>query len=275
MKNCISFWCSVLLICALQNNLVAQTNDSLQVTPTSDIVKKICRIFKKDKYGKNIIRYNPTPTLILSDQTSFTLGYERVLKRNQSFSVNFGYMRFPAFFDRNFWKIQSVNSESDGLIFGIDYRFYLGKLNSRPAPNGIYIGPYYNLYINKATVDFEFVEPASGVGSNVVYEAQFQSKFTMHNVGFQLGYQFIFYKRITLDLVLFGPSISYYILDLSLQSNLSDEKRQEFYDKYMEKLGGKFPFLDKFLALGDFSLSGSTSGLATNFRYMIQIGYHF
>jgi hypothetical protein len=37
-----------------------------------------------------------------------------------------------------------------------------------------------------------------------------KGNFYIFNIGVELGYQFVFWKRLTLDFVLIGPAISYY-----------------------------------------------------------------
>jgi hypothetical protein len=64
--------------------------------------------------------------------------------------------------------------------------------------------------------------------------------FNFHNVEFQLGYQFIFGKRVTLDLILFGPSVSWYNVKLDLESNLEPNEANQLYQKYYDQFFSKY-----------------------------------
>ena len=97
------------------------------------------------KQYKNVIRYNLSGALVFGIDKYIVLGYERILKPNQSFSVNFGKAALP--------KLVSIVTDSftlskdvknTGFNFSVDYRFYLKKENKFPAPHGLYIGPYYS-----------------------------------------------------------------------------------------------------------------------------------
>lgn len=234
---------------------------------------KILHVFHKEEYGKNIIRYNPVPTVLFSEGRNAAIGYERVLKNNQSFSVNVGFFFLPTFLGerRNFTNVNRV--DETGIITSLDYRFYLKKLNARPAPNGIYIGPYYSLNYHTSTAEFKYIDENGG--SSIEYTATINDKLSFNNVGLEIGYQFIFWKRLTVDMIFMGPSLSFYNIDLELKSDLSSEKAQELYEKYYDSFFSKYPLVEEIYKQGGLERKGSASGIMGNFRYLVQFGYHF
>ncbi|MCU0442013.1 MAG: hypothetical protein MUE96_06420 [Bacteroidia bacterium] len=229
------------------------------------------KTFHKDAYGKNIIRYNPMPSLLFIEFKNAAVGYERVLWRNQSASVNIGYFTIPDILGNSIGAVKINKSNSRGMIASFDYRFYLKRLNTRPAPNGIYIGPYYSLYRHRSNTDFVYFEPTQ----LLQYDAALATTFNFHNIGFQLGYQFIFGKRITLDMVLFGPSVSWYNVQLDLESNLSPNQANQLYEKYYDQFFSKYPIFDQLFQNATFTKTNSANGILPNFRYLFQFGYHF
>lgn len=235
---------------------------------------KIVHVFDKEEYGKNIIRYNPVPTMLFTEGRNAAIGYERVLWKNQSVSVNFGRFFLPNFLGerQDFFDIRKLNET--GIITSLDYRFYLKKLNTRPAPNGIYIGPYYSLNYHKSATEFTY-HLEDETGSLIQYKATLNDRITFNNVGLEIGYQFIFWKRLTLDMIFMGPSVSFYNIELELNSQLSSDKAEELYEKYYDSFFSKYPLVEEIYKQGSFEKKGSSSGIMPNFRYLVQFGYHF
>lgn len=266
----------VIYLCylVLQGYAVAQTTtDSSMQSPS--VLHRTRQLFKKEQYGKNIIRYNPTPTLVLSDMRNAAIGYERKINRSQSVSANIGYFSMPDFLSREIGALQIKQNKGTGFIFSCDYRFYLTKLNTRPALNGIYIGPFYSLYFHRGSTRFTYDE---GLLDNLIpgtYQADLNTQVQLHNIGFQLGYQFIFFKRISLDLILFGPAVTYYQFNTELESELNTEQLRAFYEQYYDAFFSKYPFFETLFNIGDIRKSEFSTGFLANYRYMFQIGYHF
>jgi hypothetical protein len=93
---------------------------------------------------KNIIRFNLTSPLIIS-KDYLVIGYERVIKENQSFSINVGQFALDGFSGRISESLELLkNNDDKGFNTSIDYRFYLGQVNKYSAPRGVYIGRYYS-----------------------------------------------------------------------------------------------------------------------------------
>ena len=91
---------------------------------------------------KNTIRYNATNPMIFGIE-NIIIGYERVVDKNQSFSVDFGLNQLPNLkpevFNTNDTKLSLNNlKKNSGFHFSFDYRFYLKSENKFKAPRGIY-----------------------------------------------------------------------------------------------------------------------------------------
>jgi len=51
-----------------------------------------------------------------------------------------------------------------------------------------------------------------------------KGRINIVNLGVMLGYQFVFWKRFTLDMLLFGPSASYYSGNFAITGNLDPDQ---------------------------------------------------
>jgi hypothetical protein len=226
---------------------------------------------QQDPIRKNTIRFNLTNPLIFGSKSKI-IGYERILKKNQSFSINVGIASFPglSFGNNDSLKSDPVRvTKEKGFNVSADYRWYLGSVNKYRAPRGIYIGPYcsYN-YFNRTN---DWVLNTTNFQGNV------QTDFTMkiQTVGFQLGYQFVFKNRISLDMILAGPGISGYSLKAKLSTTLEPQDEKLFFDALNNFLSSKIPGYDRVISADEFKRTGSVSTTSLGFRYMVMIGYRF
>ncbi|MBC7846107.1 MAG: hypothetical protein H7Y10_06420 [Flavobacterium sp.] len=263
MKNTNFNWFKNLLVLSIvfalsSSKTNAQTSDSLA---------------NPEKELKNTIRFNITNPLIFGGQ-SLIFGYERVLKNNKSFSINIGQASLSPFdfFDDSELKAKSILSEGGFHISG-DYRIYLSKLNKYNAPRGVYIGPYYSFNTFRKQHSWEFTKD----GTAPPQEVETDLKINIHTVGFELGYQFVFWKRFSVDMILLGPGVAGYSLKADVGGNLTDEDRQLFFEKLNEALKDKFPGYSGSIGndSGEFQRKGTKSATSLGYRYMIQIGYRF
>ncbi len=199
-------------------------------------------------------------------------GYERLVKPQQSFSVNIGLVNLPLPEIKDGQgnvAYSAVGKNTGWSAFG-DYRFYFGDLNRFDAPRGAYLAPYAGYYRFDAAVDFGF-ETDSGVD-----EVGVEAGIDVVNLGVQFGYQFVFYERFTLDLVLFGPSLSLYLVELEASGSLSDEiTESDAYEAFVEKATDIFPAASGFFESGTLSEKGLNTAWGPGFRYLIQVGYRF
>ena len=249
MKKIILFF---LLSAAFQQSIFAQENQSAE------------------KKRKNTVRLNLTNPIIFGER-SIILGYERLTKPNQSFSVNFGLTSFPKLGILGSDSLKANKDvENGGFNFSADYRFYLAKENKYPAPRGVYIGPYYSFNSFNRTNSWSL---KSVNGSQQVVESEL--KLNVHTIGFELGYQFVFNDRITLDMVMFGPGVGFYKLQATLGSNLSEADKIKFFELLNEALEEKFPGYGLVLDGSGFKRTGVESKSTIGYRYMVQLGFRF
>jgi hypothetical protein len=219
---------------------------------------------------KNSVKVNLTNPMIFGVQC-YALGYERTIGNHQSFSLNIGRFSLPKLMSINTDSITELNksSKSKGFHISGDYRFYLAKENKYNSPHGLYIGPYMSY--NTFTRDMSFsAETESFTGD---LNADFT--FRVATLGFQLGYQFIFRNRITLDLMMFGPGIASYKIKANLDTTLDPDQESELFQKINEKLQEKIPGYSLVLSPGAFERSGSTNTTSFGYRYVVTLGFRF
>ena len=104
---------------------------------------------------------------------------------------------------------------------------------------------------------------------------QLKGNFYVFNLGVELGYQFVFWKRLTLDFVLIGPAISYYGGGVNITGNINASKLQEINEELYNKLLSKYPMIGDFVLNKSFQQNGKLDLFSIGFRYLLQIGFHF
>ena len=218
---------------------------------------------------RNVIKWNLTPMLLWSP-SNITLSYERILGPRQSVAVSLGYLEFPSLFDDTIANLIAVTSRhKKGINVGLEYRFYLMKRNKRPIPDGIYIAPYASYYGYSFKNNFDILYTTADSAGTL------KGNFYCFNLGFELGYQFVFWKRLTLDLVLFGPSMSYYGGNLHFGGTIDPDKISQIDEEIYEEIAERYPFVRSLFRKQDFISKSKLDLLSIGFRYMIQIGFHF
>jgi hypothetical protein len=249
----------ILLFVFLSLFSIQETNGQVQ-----DSVKS------EKKSFKNSVKLNITNPMIFGTKC-IIFGYERTIGNHQSFSVNAGRFELPKLFNISLDSLRSLNksTKSRGISLSGDYRFYLAKLNKFNAPRGVYIGPYFNFDSFNRVMSYEHT--TNGETDDVSLDINFRCT----SVGFQLGYQFVFWDRLSLDMVLFGPGIGHYKLQASLSTTLDSEQAEELFTKINEKLSEKIPGYEFVLKTGDFEKTGTTEISGAGFRYIVMLGFRF
>jgi hypothetical protein len=216
---------------------------------------------------KNIIKLNLTANSFVDKAVLFE--YERVLKNNQSFTIQAGYVAIPFA-----TLIDSVQLETDlkksGWSVAADYRFYLKKENKHPAPRGIYLAPFmsYHYFKNERSME---IETDTGRWEPV----QLDSKISLFSVGGEIGYQFIIKKRWSIDLLLLGPSITNYNVKMNLTGNLPEHELNDDLQEILSGLLNKYPFVGDLLNDNVAQASGRVNTWDFGFRYSIHVGFCF
>jgi hypothetical protein len=222
------------------------------------------------KNRKNTVKLNLTSPMLFGDN-NYVLGYERTIGKHQSFSVHVGTFSLGKLVSIDADSLSEVKSDdkSRGLSLSGDYRFYLSKVNKFNSPRGVYIGPYFSYNNFNRTYSFESTAAS--------YPAQLNADFTFSvtTLGFQLGYQFVFWDRVSLDLILFGPGVSAYKLKAELDTNLTQDQEEELFTKINEKLQEKIPGYSLVIKPGSFEKSGSVNTTSAGYRYIVMVGFRF
>jgi hypothetical protein len=234
--------------------ILAEKNDSLSST--------------KQPYHKNVIKFNPTP-MILWDWRNITFSYERILNPRQSVSFELGYLVMHRLEDTLIDAINITTRQKNGINVTLEYRFYLTKLNSRPVPAGLYLGPYLTFYGYKFKNGLDIMAPGGSTNGMI------EGNYWAFNLGLELGYQFVFWKRWTLDLVMVGPSVSYYGGKTEITGDLTGNQIQNINEEIYAKLVERFPFVQSLSLDKTFQQTGKLDIFRMGFRYLVQIGYHF
>ncbi len=220
------------------------------------------------KNFKNTIRLNITNPMLFSWKFN-VIGYERVVKDYQTFSVNIGRTGFGSLlFDSDSLELRDQTNDK-GFNFSADYRFYLQKENKHHAPRGVYVGPYY-------AYNFFSRDIIWGLNTDTFDgEVQMNTAVNAHFIGAQLGYQFIFWDRVTVDMILMGPSLWHFNLKSTFDTDLSSEDATMLLEKLNQLLEENFPGSDLVLTGEGFEATKNTSTSTAGFRYMINIGFRF
>ncbi len=220
-------------------------------------------------FHKNVIKFNPTPMLLWSSK-NLTFSYERVINRRQTMAFTAGYLEFPALFKDTIANLLSITGRSKwGINLAFEYRFYLAKRNSRPVPDGVYLAPFASFYT------YHFTNNVDVLRTQLDSAGMVRGNFYIYNVGVELGYQFVFWKRFTLDLVLIGPAVSYYGGGVDVTGNVNVEKLKDFNADLYAKLKEKYPMIGDFVVNKSFGHNGKLDLLSVGFRYLVQVGVHF
>ena len=223
------------------------------------------------KSYKNVVRYNISGALLFGFDKYIIFGYERIVTPHQSFSINVGGAGLPKFVSINTdsFSIQK-DVKNSGFNASIDYRFYLSHENKYYAPHGVYIGPYISYNHFDRNNDWTFHQNTSN--QKLVST---ETKFNIFTAGAELGYQFVFWKRLTLDMVLIGPGISGYDLKAKIKGDLTDAERENLQDALKQLISQKFPGMNYVFADHEFNSSGVLNTTSIGFRYLIHIGFAF
>jgi hypothetical protein len=133
----------------------------------------------------------------------------------------------------------------------------------------LYIGPYFAFNSFKRNFEFDVNTEAFTGQLNADF------KFMVATGGFQLGYQFVFWDRVSLDMILFGPGVSFYKLKAGLSTSLDPDQEAELFKKINDKLSEKIPGYSLAINSGEFEKSGSVKTTSAGYRYIVMLGFRF
>jgi hypothetical protein len=220
-------------------------------------------------FYKNIIRLNLSNPVLFGIKNN-VIGYERILKNSQSFSVNMGRFSFPKFepFIRDSFQLQK-NYSDKGFHFSMDYRWYLQKENKYSPPRGFYIGPYY-AYNYLERENYWVVNTNSYTGELIS-----DLSVNMHLIGVQLGCQFVMWKRLTLDVIFMGPGLWYFNVKSKTSSVLDPDESELVYQQLDEQLQENVPGYGQYIDGNEFSEKGTARTGKFGYRYLVNLGFRF
>jgi len=221
------------------------------------------------KVFKNTIKVNITNPMIFGWKFN-VIGYERVIKDYQTASISFGRTAFPKFTAINTDSLGITEQLNDnGINLSLEYRFYLKNENKHKAPRGIYLGPYYafNTFSRDVTWGLNTDTFTGEVKSGI--------DLTAHLIGAQMGVQFIFWKRLAVDMIVMGPGWWYFNMKTKFDTSLSAEDEEMLLDKLNEMLQEKFPGSDIMIKGDGFDATRSSWTSTAMLRYIINIGFRF
>ena len=221
-------------------------------------------------FGKrNVIKYNLSSALLWGFD-NFSVEYERIVKPNQSFSILVGHRTFPKLINSDSSIIVREHQNKFGFNISGDYRFYLKSKNRNPGPDGVYVGPFLYYYNTGFTNKINAI-----AGEALQTPVEINSSLRIAGAGIELGYQFIIKKRFSVDLVLLGPSISFYRGKMSFIGDLNFDEENEYYQALRDLILSKYPYLEGFLEDKEIDARGTLGTLSFGFNYSIRVGYAF
>jgi hypothetical protein len=218
----------------------------------------------------NIIKYSLSSYSIYPN--SLHLGYERVLSKNKSIYIFGGYNEFPASLSLNLSNANLSNARNQtGFNVGAEYRFYLSEENKYNAPHGVFLAPYISYY------SFSSDHTLTHTDSTGSQSVNLNTKISLFNVGLELGYQFVVFKRFVIDAELFGPSFSTYSFQAQIDGQLNGLDQNQTLQAVLDAMKAKFPLLSTLSTSKTVFKSGvaNTKFPALGFRYVVSIGFMF
>jgi hypothetical protein len=145
----------------------------------------------------------------------------------------------------------------------------LQKENKFKAPRGVFIGPYYAFNHMNRGVNWYFN------GENLDMSVASDIKLNIHVVGVELGYQFVFWDKLSVDMILLGPGFGSYNLKTVLKSTLTPEEESEFFTELNDYLQKFVPGYNWVYDSVEFKKKGGFNIFEFGYRHSIRIGYRF
>ena len=74
-----------------------------------------------------------------------------------------------------------------------------------------------------------------------------KGNFFSFNLRIELGYQFVFWKRLTLDFVVIRPAMSYYGGAVDITGEIQLDKLNDINSEHYQKIKEKYPMVGDFV----------------------------
>ena len=219
---------------------------------------------------KNIIRYNISGALLFGLDAFVIVGYERIVGPNQSFSVNFGRVTLPNVTNVDLDSIDiDQNENRSGVNFSFDYRFYLPRENKHTIPHGLYIGPFYSYNHFDGKTHWTHITDQGTSNINT------DTKLNIHTIGFEMGYQFVLWERLTLDVLVVGPGFGFYDLHAKINGTVDAETKKHLFRGVKQLVTQKFPGMNAVFSDEEINSNGTLEKNTWGYRYLVHVGFRF
>ena len=227
-------------------------------------------IEKPEPIHLNVIKFNPTPMLLWSKVGNITFSYERVIGKDISLSIQAGFLMFPKILtDTVAGLVKITGGKKYCVNLAFDFRYFPLSRNRHPAPDGLYLGGFLSYY------GFNFTNSLDILHTTLDQNGSIYGRLNVINLGISLGYQFIFWKRFTIDLLMFGPAISRYNGTLGINGDFDPSQIQDIDEELVNELLNKYPWLKELFSMQKLEFTGTQTKLSFGLRYSIQFGFHF
>ncbi|HEV9036078.1 MAG TPA: DUF3575 domain-containing protein, partial [Puia sp.] len=212
---------------------------------------------------KNVIRYDLSGGLLFGFGKYVVFGYERVLGPHQSMSVNIGPASLPRLLsiETDSFSV-SKDTKRKGFNVSVDYRFYLAKENKYGPPRGLYIGPYISY--NQFERNNEWNYNSATSPQQVVHTT---TEFKILTLGGEIGYQFVIWKRLAIDMVMIGPGFSHYDLHSVIHNTLSERAKEQIQSAIKQLITQRFPGMNYVFSDKQFDANGRIRTWDVGYRY--------
>ncbi|MDA3906166.1 MAG: hypothetical protein PF484_08845 [Bacteroidales bacterium] len=171
---------------------------------------------------RNVLKFYPT-SLIFGKAT---IGYERVINENSSFTFNLGLpsginpLDYAPDLPSDDFSLD--NGKVSGMLFMPGYRFNFSK---KGAPFGFYIEPY--LKYESFTLDFD----SEFTFDNESYPTSFDGDYSAYGGGVQMGVQCLIANVITLEWSFLGLEVKSASSSITITDNNGTIPINELFDE--------------------------------------------
>ena len=213
---------------------------------------------------KNTVKVNSAALLL----SNLSLLYERKLNTHWTVLTGAGYRwggSVPKAFGLGEVIVSSKTNGITGFSITPEVRYYFNFCECGGPPSGFYAGLYGRYTKYWGSLNFHFWN-----GSEYK-EALVASNLRELGAGLQLGYQFVFKQRWTVDIMFAGPRLSTY----KLSGNLDSEDMEALISIIEEEINKKLDWLGMDPISIDPSTEFETNFGFRNFRYAIGFGILF
>jgi hypothetical protein len=115
----------------------------------------------------------------------------------------------------------------------------------------------------------------TGKTTGISQDLNVHTDFTIHTIGFELGYQLLLWKRFAVDLVMIGPGLGSYNYEATFQGTVDDDTRKQILEGTKQVLVQRFPGMNIVTSGESFNANGVMHINAYGYRYIIHVGYAF